>query len=86
MFKMKFKFSNLVKITVLVSPSQQNGWLLLVQHTFCVTDKVNRHLSKKMKKKKKKKKTEENEEKKPESVKCLRYVDEFFSRIELLTT
>ena len=33
-----------------VSLSQQNGWLLWVHHTFCVTEKVNRHLSKKMKK------------------------------------
>ena len=32
-----------------VSPSQQNGWLLKVEHTLCVTDKVNRYLSKKIK-------------------------------------
>ena len=32
-----------------MSPSQQNGWLLEVQHRLCVTDKVNKHLSKKMK-------------------------------------
>ena len=81
---MKFKFSNLVKITVFwCLQGKKNGWLLLVQHTFCVTNKVNRHLPKKMKKKKK---TKENEKKKPESVKCLRYVDEFFSGLELLTT
>ena len=33
-----------------MSPSQQNGWLLRVKHRLCVTDKVNRHLSKKTKK------------------------------------
>ena len=35
-----------------MSPSQQNGWLLGVQHRLCVADKVNKHLSKKMKKQK----------------------------------
>ena len=55
MFKMEFKFSKLLKIIVL-SPSQQNGWLLRVQHTLCVTGKINSHLLKKMQKKKIKKK------------------------------
>ena len=32
-----------------MSPSQQNGWLLRIQDTLCVTYKVNKHLSKKMK-------------------------------------
>ena len=56
---MEFKFSKLLKIIVL-SPSQQNGWLLRVQHTICVIGKINRHLSKKMQKKKKKEKKERN--------------------------
>ena len=58
--------------------SQQNGWRLKVQHTLCLTDRVNRNLSKKMKK------NEKNEKKKSKSVKFLRYMDEFFSG--LLTT
>ena len=33
-----------------MSPSQRNGWLLRVQHTLCVTDKINSHLLKKMEK------------------------------------
>ena len=51
---MEFKFSKLVKI-MMVSPSQQNGWLLRVQHTLCVTDKINRYLSRKKKVKNEKK-------------------------------
>ena len=58
-----------------MSPGQQNGWLLRVRHTLCVTDKVNRHLSKKMKKMKK------NEKKKSKLAKSLRYMDEFFPRL-----
>ena len=60
-----------------MSPNQQNGWLLRVQHTLYVTDKENRHLSKKT-----------NIYiyicmyiylvKKSKSVKSFRYMDEFF--------
>ena len=57
----------------------KNGWLSRVQQTaLCITDKVNRHLSKKMTKNKKMKK---NEKKKSKSVKSLRYMPEFFSRL-----
>ena len=52
-----------------MSPSQQNGWLLRVQQTLCVTDKVNKPFVK------------ENEEKKSKSVKSLRYMDEFFPEL-----
>ena len=75
MSEMKFQFSKLVKITVYVSPSQQNGWLFRVKHTLSVTDKVNRYLSKKMKEKWK-----TIEKKKSKSVKSVRYMDEFFCR------
>ena len=72
---MEFKFSKTGQNhCVSVSRSKQNGRLLRVQHTPCITDKVNRHLSKKMKKKKK----EKYEKKKSKSVKSLRYMDEFF--------
>ena len=77
--KWKFKFSKLVKIIcVKLFPSQQNGWLLRVQDTLCVTDKVNRNLSNKTKNSEKKKK---NEKRKSKSVKSLGYMDEFFSRL-----
>ena len=45
-------------------------WMLRVKHRLCVTNQVNRHLSKKMKKTSVLKKF----------VKFLRYTDEFFSR------
>ena len=54
-------------------PCQQNGWLLRVQHTLCVTDKANRQLSKKVKRK--------SVLKRSKSVKSLRYMDEICSRI-----
>ena len=54
MFEMEFKFSKFSSIRskrcVEISPSQQNDWVLRVQHTLCITYNVNRHLSKKMKK------------------------------------
>ena len=53
-------------------PSEQNGWLPRVQHTLCVTGKVNRHLSKKMEKE-----NEKNGKKKSESVKSLTYCEIF---------
>ena len=40
--------------------SQQNGWRVRVQHTLCLTDRVNRNLSKKMKKMKKNEKKKSN--------------------------
>ena len=40
----------MVKVIVFSVSEQQNGWLLKVQLAFCVNDKVNRPLSKKMKK------------------------------------
>ena len=49
--KWNLNFQNWSK-ALRLPPSQENGWRLLrVQHTFCVTDKANRYLSKKMKKK-----------------------------------
>ena len=65
MFLLEFIFQNWSKALCL-------GWLLRVQHMLSVTDKVNRHLSKKMEKNKK------NEKKKSKSVKSLRYMHEFF--------
>ena len=68
MFEVEFKFSKIAqKRCVQVSLGQQNGWLLLVQHTLCVTDKVNKFLLEK------RKKNEKNEKKKSKSVKSLRY-------------
>ena len=73
MFDLESKFLKLVKIIVFKgSPSQQNDWLLRGQHTLCATDKVNRHLSKKIQK------TKKNEKKRSKSVKSLRYMDGFF--------
>ena len=73
MFDLESKFLKLVKIIVFKgSPSQQNDWLLRRQHMLCVTDKVNRHLSKKIQK------TKKNEKKRSKSVKSLRYKDGFF--------
>ena len=48
--EMELKFSKLFK-NIVFSFLQQNVWLLRVQHTLCVIDKVNKHLSKKIKKK-----------------------------------
>ena len=51
MYEIELKFHKIgQKNCVSVSPSQQNGWLLRVQDPLCITDRVNRHLSKKMKK------------------------------------
>ena len=69
---MEFKFSKLVKSLCLgVSEPEPTK-----QHTLCVTDKVNRHSSKKIKKRK-----EKNGKNKSNSVKSLRYMGEFFSRL-----
>ena len=70
---MEFKFSKLVKNIVarcLQAKKKKNNLLLRVQHTLCVTDKLNWQLPKKTKKKEKSK-----------SVNYLRYMDEFFSRL-----
>ena len=56
MFEMKFKSSKLIKNIV---GKKKNNFLLRVQHTLCVTDKLNGHLPKKTKKKKTKKKNKE---------------------------
>ena len=52
MFEMVFKLSKLVNLKACLSlgVSEPRKRLLRVQHTLCVTDKVNRHLSKKTKK------------------------------------
>ena len=51
MFEIEFKYSKLgPKHCIYVSLSQQNDWLLREQVTIFVTDKLNTHLSKKMKK------------------------------------
>ena len=74
LFEMEFKFSKLVKIIVFRCLQANkmveiclNGW-----NTLRVTDKVNRHLSKKIKKKK-------NEKKKSKFVKFFSYMDQFLS-------
>ena len=55
-----------------MSPTQQNGWLLTVQHTLCVTNKLSVYLSNKVEKKGNKMK------KKTKSVTSLRFMDDFF--------
>ena len=47
--KMEFKFSKLFK-NIVFSFLQQNVWLLRAQHTLRVINKINKHLSKKIKK------------------------------------
>ena len=53
------------------------------RHMYCVADKVNKHLSKTMKKQKTKNKTKQKmkKKKKSKSVKPLRYMNDFFSRL-----
>ena len=72
MFEMEFKFSKLVKIIVFRC-LQANKRLAAqsIQHTLCVTEKVHRHLSKKVTQAFVKKK-------KILTVKSLRYMDEVF--------
>ena len=54
MFEMKFNLKRFdqcdQKYYVWVSPSRQHDWLLSVTYRLCITDLVNKHLSKKMKK------------------------------------
>ena len=85
MFEMEFKFSELDKSIVFRCLRANRAVdISNAQHTFCVTNKVNRPLSRKMKKKKKKKARKIPVQKKSKSVNSLKYMDELFSTNDVL--